>query len=1030
MIRRLTPLLLLLLALCLPAMGHASKSSFASNDGLRELGEPTIRLTTSTEIGADCSFRLSGATTSIQVDWGDGKLATISPTAPRISGKKAGEEIKIYGECEFFLAPGAHITSISINSQKLGMLSLDNNELTTLDHVNAPKLGILKIQNNKLTSFHYKELKSLSTVDLRRNDLETIDLTGLDKLKNLDVSYNARLSAIDGSAMPSLTSIKADDCALEQVALPEQIAEFYAKGNKLTKLGEGAVAYPKLLRLKLQGNNFAELTFGECPLLNDLELEGNKLTALTLGSLPALKKLLLQENRLEADALNKIYKDLPTIAGTINVADNPGAEQAYGYIAKDKGWTIDVLGQENKLGEPTIRLATSTEIGADCSFRIMGDGSTPIQIDWGDGVLTTASPMSPNVSGKKAGEEIKIYGNCAAFLAPGVHITSITINSEQLGMLSLENNELTTLDHVNAPNLGILKIQNNKLTSFHYKELKSLSTVDLRRNDLETIELRGLDKLKNLDVSYNARLSVIDGSVMPSLTSIKADSCALEQVALPEQIAEFYAKANKLTKLGEGAVAYPKLLRLRLQDNDFAELTFGECPLLNDLELEGNKLTSLTLGTLPSLRTLSLQENLLEADALNKVYNALPTLSGTIKVADNPGAEQAYGYIATDKGWEIDIPGQKSQNLDPVITIKTKPDKEIYLGLSGFAAESKVQIETDEDVVVEETITSGTPPIKKYKSTRGLIRIIGLVHTIDCSENGSVAYDINASQSPKLVKFYALHNTMTSVNVKGCTDLTFINCAGSELPEIDLSDCKRLETVWLQGNKLVSIDLTGLTNLQELSLERNLLTEIHGLSDCTKLTELNVAENELTTLALTGLYSLNKLDCRENKLTALDLSSCTALTEAFCYKNAIKEPAMKQLFESLPTRSASERGELYAIDSSNRDEENKVNDADVKIASDKFWLVYDYKNYDNGGKNPLANDPVVSADHYRLMITGDYIEIAQTTPHAVVELYALDGTLLQSARADQNGELRLSIAELPTGSYLLSVDGEATKVIL
>ena len=64
------------------------------------------------------------------------------------------------------------------------------------------------------------------------------------------------------------------------------------------------------------------------------------------------------------------------------------------------------------------------------------------------------------------------------------------------------------------------------------------------------------------------------------------------------------------------------------------------------------------------------------------------------------------------------------------------------------------------------------------------------------------------------------------------------------------------------------------------------------------------------------------------------------------------------------------------------------------------------------------------------MITGDYIEITQTTPHAVVELYALDGTLLQSERADQRGELRLSIAELPTGSYLLSVDGEANKVIL
>lgn len=1027
MIRRLTPLLLLLLALCYPAMSQASKSPFASSDGLRELGEPTIRLTTSTEIGADCSFRFSGAATSIQVDWGDGTLTTISPTAPKIRGKKAGEEIKIYGECEIFLAPGAHITFISINSQKLGVLSLENNELITLDHVNAPNLVTLKIQNNKLTSFHYKELKSLSTVDLRRNDLASINLTGLEKLKNLDVSYNARLSAIDGSAMPSLTSIKADSCALEQVALPEQIAEFYAKGNKLTKIGEGAVAYPKLQRLRLQGNDFAELTFGDCPLLYDLELEGNKLTSLTLGSLSALKTLYLQENLLEADALNKIYKDLPTIAGTIKVAENPGAEQAYGYIAKDKGWTIDILGQENKLGEPTIRLTTSGAVGTNYSFTIIG-GTTPIQIDWGDGTLV--SPTSTMVKGKKAGDEIKIYGDCLSFLATGAKITAITIDAPAMGMLSLADNELTTLDLSKTPAIESLNLQNNKLTSLDLHGLVSITTLNVKLNNLESLNLSGLNKLKRLIASDNPALTSLEASTLTSLSSVRAENCALEQVSLPASITEFYAKGNKLTKLGEGTVSFPKLQRLRLPNNQITEFTVGECPLLNDLELDGNKLTSLTLGSLPALKTLYLQKNLLSADALNKVYNALPSVSGTIKVAENPGAEKAYGYIATDKGWKIDVPGQKNQDPEPFITIKTKPDKEINLGLSGFAAESKVQIETDEGVVVEETITSGTPPIKKYKSTRGLIRIIGLVHTIDCSENGSIAYDIDASQSPKLVKFYALHNTMTSVNVKGCADLTFINCAGSELPEIDLSDCKQLETVWLPGNKMISIDLTGLTNLQELSLERNLLTEIHGLSDCTKLTELNVAENELTTLVLTGLSSLNKLDCRENKLTALDLSSCTALTEAFCYKNAIKEPAMKQLFESLPTRSASERGELYAIDSSEQSEENEVNDADVKIATDKSWLVYDYKNYDNSGKNPLANAPVVSADHYRLMITGDYIEITQTTPHAVVELYALDGTLLQSARADQSGELRLSIAELPTGSYLLSVDGEANKVIL
>ena len=519
------------------------------------------------------------------------------------------------------------------------------------------------------------------------------------------------------------------------------------------------------------------------------------------------------------------------------------------------------------LGEPTIRLTTSGAVGTNYSFTIIG-GTTPIQIDWGDGTLV--SPTSTMVKGKKTGDEIKIYGDCLSFLATGAKITAITIDAPAMGMLSLADNELTTLDLSKTPAIESLNLQNNKLTSLDLHGLVSITTLNVKLNNLESLNLSGLNKLKRLIASDNPALTSLEASTLTSLSSVRAENCALEQVSLPASITEFYAKGNKLTKLSEGAVSFPKLQRLRLPNNQITEFTVGECPLLNDLELDGNKLTSLTLGSLPALKTLYLQKNLLSADALNKVYNALPSVSGTIKVAENPGAEQAYGYIATDKGWKIDVPGQKNQDPEPFITIKTKPDKEINLGLSGFAAESKVQIETDEGVVVEKTITSGVPPTEKYKSTRGLIRIIGLVHTIDCSENGSIAYDIDASQSPKLVKFYALHNTMTSVNVKGCADLTFINCAGSELPEIDLSDCKQLETVWLPGNKMISIDLTGLTNLQELSLERNLLTEIHGLSDCTKLTELNVAENELTTLVLMGLSSLNKLDCRENKLTALD----------------------------------------------------------------------------------------------------------------------------------------------------------------
>lgn len=676
--------------------------------------------------------------------------------------------------------------------------------------------------------------------------------------------------------------------------------------------------------------------------------------------------------------------------------------------------------------EPTIRLTTSGEIGTNYSFTIIG-GTTPIQIDWGDGTLV--SPTATMVKGQKAGEEIKIYGDCLSFLATGAKITAITIDAPSMGMLSLADNELTTLDLSKTPAIESLNLQNNHLTSLNVHGLTSISTLNVKLNQLATLDLSGLNTLRTLIVSDNPALTSLEVSTLTSLSSIRADNCALEQIALPASITEFYAKGNKLTTLGEETLSLAKLKRLRVPNNQIAQVTLGECPLLNDLELDGNQLTSVTLGSLPALRTLYLQSNQLDAEALNKVYTALPTAEGTIKVSGNAGAEAAAGYIAIDKGWKIDIPGQKSQTTDPCITIRVKPDKDVYLGLAGFASDSKVKVETDEGVILEKVIPSGVPSIEKYQSKRGMIRIIGLVHTIDSSENGGRVYDIDASQSPKLVRLFALHNTMTSINVKGCSELTFINCAGSELPALDLSDCTELETAWLPGNHMTTVDLTGLTKLKEVSLERNSLSEIKGLSDCTQITELDVAENQLTALSLEGLSRLETLDCRENLLTALDLNPCPALKEIFCYKNAINAQAMKQLFESLPARSGGERGELYAINSADNGEENQVNSADVKIANNKSWLVYDYKDYENSGKNPLANERIATAKSYQLQLTRDYLEIVYAAPHAEVALYTAGGMLLQRARTDLMGSLQLSVAELPAGSYLLSIGGEVTKVM-
>ena len=171
----------------------------------------------------------------------------------------------------------------------MGMLSLADNELTTLDLSKTPAIESLNLQNNHLTSLNVHGLTSISTLNVKLNQLATLDLSGLNTLRTLIVSDNPALTSLEVSTLTSLSSIRADNCALEQIALPASITEFYAKGNKLTTLGEETLSLAKLKRLRVPNNQIAQVTLGECPLLNDLELDGNQLTSLTLGSLPALR---------------------------------------------------------------------------------------------------------------------------------------------------------------------------------------------------------------------------------------------------------------------------------------------------------------------------------------------------------------------------------------------------------------------------------------------------------------------------------------------------------------------------------------------------------------------------------------------------------------------------------------------------------------------------------------------------------------------------------------------------------------------
>ena len=86
-----------------------------------------------------------------------------------------------------------------------------------------------------------------------------------------------------------------------------------------------------------------------------------------------------------------------------------------------------------------------------------------------------------------------------------------------------------------------------------------------------------------------------------------------------------------------------------------------------------------------------------------------------------------------------------------------------------------------------------------------------------------------------------------------------------------------LDTLLCNNNLLNSLDVSGCTALSWLDCYWNQLTSL-DVSGCSALTTLLCSNNQLTSLDVTGCTALTILGCYENQLTSLDVSGCSALT--------------------------------------------------------------------------------------------------------------------------------------------------------
>ena len=147
---------------------------------------------------------------------------------------------------------------------------------------------------------------------------------------------------------------------------------------------------------------------------------------------------------------------------------------------------------------------------------------------------------------------------------------------------------------------------------------------------------------------------------------------------------------------------------------------------------------------------------------------------------------------------------------------------------------------------------------------------------------------LDLSQTPRLQTLYCSINAITALDVSHNPELIELSCADNGLTALDLSHNPALEYLSCSWNNLTVLDVSHNPKLIELFCHTNHLAAL-DLSNNPALEYLYCDDNNLTALKLPNAPALEELYCSWNNLTTLDLSHAPALQTVYCHTNALKK---------------------------------------------------------------------------------------------------------------------------------------------
>ncbi len=185
--------------------------------------------------------------------------------------------------------------------------------------------------------------------------------------------------------------------------------------------------------------------------------------------------------------------------------------------------------------------------------------------------------------------------------------------------------------------------------------------------------------------------------------------------------------------------------------------------------------------------------------------------------------------------------------------------------------------------------------------------------------------------------------------------------------------------------------------------------------------------------AIIGAFTSLVFD-QKNESTGIveaDFSHASPLLQhvSICHSK-IRGKAMTEMLQSLPDRSATTRGTIALIDTSRPDLEGSIcTPEQVALAAQRGWTVTDqqgnaYTAIDTPAEAMQSDWTIYS------MPVRDQMTVVGLPATSPVTLYTLQGERLLEAVTPASGQLQISLAHLPSGTYILNTALGSRRVVV